>query len=164
MSTDPVTMLTDPVTMSTLFLLSVSQIRDLDKVKRCKQYTRDSQIRVTDPIKRSVSHFLFFFSFSARKRSLRRLCFHRCLFVHGGGAEGMRDRDSVRGRGLGGMHGWRGMCGWGCAFVAGRGVCMAGGHAWQERQPLQQAVHILLECILVFKRNCEDIKGFQMPD
>ena len=72
-----------------------------------------------------------------------------------------------------GMHGWRGMCDLGgggacvargCAFVAGRGVCMAGGHAWQERQPLHQAVHILLECILVFKRNCEDIKGFQMPD
>ena len=43
----------------------------------------------------------------------------------------------------------------------GRGACMAGGghvwqggvhgrgHAWQERWPLQQAVHILLECILV---------------
>ena len=30
------------------------------------------------------------------------------------------------------------------------GACMAGGHAWQERWPLQQAVHILLECILVF--------------
>ena len=43
----------------------------------------------------------------------------------------------------------------------GKGDCMAGGHVWQgacmaggvcgvvERQPLQQTVRILLECILV---------------
>ena len=31
------------------------------------------------------------------------------------------------------------------------GVCMAGGHAWQDRRPLQGTVHILLECILVFQ-------------
>ena len=36
----------------------------------------------------------------------------------------------------GGMHG---------RDVRGRG----GGHAWQERWPLQWAVRILLECILV---------------
>ena len=32
------------------------------------------------------------------------------------------------------------------------GKCMHGkkeGHPWQEMQPLQRAVHILLECILV---------------
>ena len=40
--------------------------------------------------------------FTARKRSLRRLCFHRCLSVHGGGP-----------------------------CVAG-GACMAGGHVWQR--------------------------------
>ena len=65
-------------------------------------------------------------------------------------------------------HTWWGVC------VAGGGVCMAGGHAWQEvctagvciagarvggmqgrgrgwqeRRPLQRAVRILLECILV---------------
>ena len=39
--------------------------------------------------------------------------------------------------------------------VCGRGVCiagacMAGGHVWQEREPLQWMVHILLEYILVY--------------
>ena len=43
----------------------------------------------------------------------------------------------------GGMHGKDGMCG--------------RGHAWQERWPLQQAVCILLECILVtLYVNCEN--------
>ena len=64
----------------------------------------------------------------------------------------------------GGMRATKGMCGGG---VHGRGcvwqgVCVAGGvhgggsvwwrgagHAWQERQPLQRAVRILLECFLV---------------
>ena len=85
---------------------------------------------------------------------------------------------AVRGRGAcvaGGMHG-RGVCGsgrllcgrgyaWQGACMAGdmhgRGACMAGGAcmtggtcvagrcAWQEKRQLQQAVHILLECILV---------------
>ena len=62
----------------------------------------------------------------------------------------------MHGRGVG-MHGWgmcmaggvhgRGMHGRG-ACVAG-GVCMAQGCVWQEKWQLQQAVHILLECILV---------------
>ena len=56
------------------------------------------------------------------------------------------------------MTGGGGMCGWGAYMVGGcmaRGVCMpgmcvvGGGHAWQERWPLQQKVCILLECILV---------------
>ena len=59
----------------------------------------------------------------------------------------------------GGMYGERGMCGRG---VKGGGACMAGvghmwqgrrawwwEHAWQERQPLQRTVRMLLECILV---------------
>ena len=55
----------------------------------------------------------------------------------------------VHGQGV--MHG-KGVC------VAERhvwqGACLAGGRAWQgrvwqERWPLQRAVHILLECILV---------------
>ena len=43
---------------------------------------------------------------------------------------------------MGDMHGGYigGMCGGGCAWQ---------GHAWQERQPLQWTVRILLECILV---------------
>ena len=67
--------------------------------------------------------------FTARKRSLRRLCFYRCLSVHTGG----------------GMHGFiwgRGMCGfiWEAYVVLFRGgmhsfiwgACMVlfGGHAW----------------------------------
>ena len=66
----------------------------------------------------------------------------------------------------------RGRCAWGgacmarggCAWlrvhggVCGRGANMVegmrgrGGHAWQEIQPLQRTVRILLECILV--SNC----------
>ena len=39
-----------------------------------------------------------------------------------------------------------GMCGRG--VHGGEGVCKAGDHAWQERQPLQWTLCILLECIL----------------
>ena len=45
------------------------------------------------------------------------------------------------------------MCGMGCVW---QGACVARGcvwqegmHVWQERQPLQWVVHILLQCILV---------------
>ena len=50
------------------------------------------------------------------------------------------------------MHGRR--CAWqGCmAIGAWQGVCVAGGgHAWQEREPLQRTVCILLECILAVR-------------
>ena len=47
----------------------------------------------------------------------------------------------------GGGHVWQGVCMAG--GMHGRGV--VGGHAWQERRPLQQTVSILLECILVFQ-------------
>ena len=30
-----------------------------------------------------------------------------------------------------------------------KGVCVVGGHVWQERRPRQRTVCILLECILV---------------
>ena len=72
---------------------------------------------------------------TARKRSLRRLCFYRCLSVHRGGVDG---------RGVcvaGGMHGGEGgygvgMCGRGGGMygrgggMCGRGACMTGGHVW----------------------------------
>ena len=56
---------------------------------------------------------------TARKRSLRRLCFYRCLSVHKGGVHGCLG---------GGMHG----CSWGVCMVFAGGVCMVfpGGHAW----------------------------------
>ena len=53
----------------------------------------------------------------------------------------------------GGVHGGRAcmagdICGRGS--IGGRGHGWLGGmHAWQERQPLQRTVRILLECILV---------------
>ena len=68
---------------------------------------------------------------------------------------------------MGGMHygghAWQGdVHGMGCAWqggmcsggMHGRGACMTGGCVWQgcvwqERWPLQRAVRILLECILV---------------
>ena len=46
------------------------------------------------------------------------------------------------------------MCGRGCAWQE---ACVAGGHAWQERWPLQQAVRILLECILVLLEHRQSI-------
>ena len=51
--------------------------------------------------------------FTAHKRSLRRLCFYRCLSVHGGGACVV----------TGGMHGDRG-------HVWLQGACGCRGHAW----------------------------------
>ena len=58
----------------------------------------------------------------------------------------------VHGRGAcvaGGMHGSRVCMARGHAW---QGTCVAGGgHAWQERMPLQWTVRILLECILVAK-------------
>ena len=77
-----------------------------------------------------VLHFLIF---TARKRSLRRLCFYRCLSVHRGG---------VRGCSPGGVHGCSGGRVWllrGACVVAPRGACMvalggvrgcSGGCAW----------------------------------
>ena len=75
---------------------------------------------------------------TARKRSLRRLCFHRCLSVHKGGCAwlllgGGGMHGCSRGHlgvacvvALGGMHG----CSGGCAWLLW-GVCVvAQGHAW----------------------------------
>ena len=76
--------------------------------------------------------------FTTRKRSLRRLCFHRCLSTEGvsilrsGGVCG----GGVCDRGHVGEHVWQGVCmaegmhGRGHAWQ-GHGACMAGGHAWQ---------------------------------
>ena len=63
------------------------------------------------------------------------------------------------------VHGEGGMCGEGGLSeggVCGRGHVWQwgrGGHAWQERRPLQRTVCILLECILVnsYLRNHEII-------
>ena len=89
--------------------------------------------------------------------------------VHRGGMHGKGGHAWPRGACQGGMHGMGacmagGVCGeghvwqgghacWGCAW---QGVCMAGGgHAWQILQDTvnEQAVHILLECILVYYMN-----------
>ena len=43
----------------------------------------------------------------------------------------------------GGVHGEGGLC------MAKGGVHGEGERVWQETQPLQRAIHILLECILV---------------
>ena len=85
--------------------------------------------------KQDVLRYRVLFVITARKRSLRRLCFYRCLsFCPRGGG--------VRGCSGGGMHGCsRGACmvAWGACVVArggmhgcSGGVCMValGGHAW----------------------------------
>ena len=66
--------------------------------------------------------------FVARKRSLRRLCFYRCLSVHRGGA--CMAGGCMHGRGYawqGGMH--------------GRGMCGGGGHVWWWRACVTGGVH-----------------------
>ena len=71
--------------------------------------------------------------FTARKRSLQRLCFYRCLSVHGGGVRGCSGGACVvalRGHVWllpGGMHG----CSGGACVVKG-GMHGKGGHAWQR--------------------------------
>ena len=86
---------------------------------------------------------------TARKRSLRRLCFYRCLSVHSGeGACVVAGGACVVARGHawlwgvvhgcwghawlpGGMHGCGGVCVVGRGHVWLWGACMvAGGHAW----------------------------------
>ena len=74
--------------------------------------------------------------FTAWKRSLRRLCFHRCVSIHRGGVcgrghawQGVCMAGGVHGRGLhGGRHVWQGACVAG--GMHGRYV-HSGGHAWQ---------------------------------
>ena len=67
---------------------------------------------------------------TARKRSLRRLCFYRCLsFCPQGGCMVAQGGCMVA---RGGMHG----CSWGGCVVAPGGVCvvaLGGGHAWLPR-------------------------------
>ena len=90
---------------------------------------------------------------TARKRSLWRLCFYRCLSVHMGGMHGCSQGHAwLLGGGGWGMHGYsRGVCvvapggrawllmgacmvapGGGACVVAPEGACMVapGGHAW----------------------------------
>ena len=56
-----------------------------------------------------------------------------------------------RGACMSGGHAWQGGHVWQGACVAGGGHGgEGGGHTWQERWPLLRAVHILIECILVF--------------
>ena len=71
--------------------------------------------------------------FTARKRSLRRLCFHRCLFVHGGGSwyvSGVSIQGGLCPGGIsvkgGSLSGGRGLCLGGGVSVQGnlsRGIC-----------------------------------------
>ena len=66
----------------------------------------------------SLCCFCWIYIFTARKRSLRRLCFYRCLSVHGGAC--MVARGGMHGC-SGGGHAW--LLG-GCAWL------LPGGHAW----------------------------------
>ena len=99
------------------------------------------------------SHFCRFSSpsgnpvsiFTARKRSLRRLCFYRCVSVHGGGGGGHAWQGGMRGRRvcMVGVRAWWGVCmaggmrGRGHAWwgVHDRGACVAGGRACHARPP-----------------------------
>ena len=78
-----------------------------------------------------------FFSFiTARKRSLGRLCFYRCLSIHSGAC-------MVGGHVWQG-HAWQG--GWGCAW---QGACMAeGGYVWQGECMAEGGMHDREACVV----------------
>ena len=92
---------------------------------------------------------------TARKRSLRRLCFYRCLSVHRGDMCGTW-WGGVCGRGAcvaGGVHGWgvcvAGVCAWLEGGHAWQGACMAGGcggHAWQGVRNRGACVAVVCAC------------------
>ena len=97
------------------------------------------QVRNSGPV---TSHPNVIPIFTARKRSLRRLCLHRCLSVHSDRREGR----AWQGGGVSGGCAWQGAC------VAGR-VCMPRTPPWQilwlQHTANEWAVRILLEYILV---------------
>ena len=123
----------------------------------------------------TLSVSLIFFKIhivTARKRSLRRLCFYMCVSVHKGGMRGRRGGACVvGGHAWGGMcsrgacmgwHVWQGACmvggmrgrghsgghAWGGWGVRGRGACVPWQISWDTVN--ERAVRILLECIPVF--------------
>ena len=105
---------------------------------------------------------------TARKRSLLRLCFYRCVSVHRRGCV-WQGGHAWQGACVAGGHAWWGACMagghvWQGACMArgegvhGRGACMVGGMHVPPRQMLrlqhtvnERAVRILLECILVLE-------------
>ena len=86
--------------------------------------------------KRAVGILMERFLFTTCKRSLRRLCFYRCLSVHGGGHAWQGEACMVGGCMAGGMCGrgcaWQGACvdEWQGGMHGGGGMC-GSGHAWQ---------------------------------
>ena len=110
-----------------------------------KLFTRPTRKLILIFLKESAFQFESISLITARKRSLRRLCFYRCLSVHGGGGAWLQGVGACVA--AGDVHGCRGACmvaqgmrGWwwggvmcGCrgACVVVGGACMvAGGHAW----------------------------------
>ena len=71
------------------------------------------------------------------------MCSRRVCVVGACMAGGMHGRGACMARG----HVWKGHAWQGGMHCSGH--AWQGGHVWQERQPLQQTVRILLECILV---------------
>ena len=71
--------------------------------------------------------------------ALQGACVMGVCMVGGMCGRGVHGKGGVHGRGHGGRHTWH-------------GACVGAGCAWQERRPLQRAVRILLECILVISR------------
>ena len=76
-----------------------------------------------------------------------------CMAMHGHGWQGA----CVVGGMHGGGHAWQGACVVGGMHGGGH-AWQGWGHVWQERWPLQQTVHILLECILVLEGNVFNTK------
>ena len=96
---------------------------------------------------------------TARKRSLRRLCFHRCLSVHSGGVLGFCPGGLSLGGSLSGGVSVRGVSAQG-ALSGGGSLSMGGLCQGEPPAPMygnEWAVRVLLECILVLFRSTTKI-------
>ena len=102
-------------------------------------------------VKGNWSNQTWFRIFIAHKRSLRRLCFYRCLSVHGGGVSKPRPR-GCPGPSPGGLS--RPRPGGGVSRRRPGGCLPRGGPTPPppSRRLLLRTVRILLECILVFRK------------
>ena len=100
----------------------------------------------------SVYYSRMFFIHTAHKRSLQRLCFHRCLSDHGGGGVHGR-RTCMAGDMYGSRHAWQEGHAQrrGCVWQGGhawQGACMAGGHVWWVRRCPWQVVCMVGVCMV----------------
>ena len=116
-------------------------------------FTCHPTVNVVPLCARCLKFPIYFSLITTRKRSLRRLCFYRCLSVHGG------DRVcvvavGVCGCSLGGMHG----C-WGCAWLWGHAWLPGGVHGCLGVHGCQGACVVARGACMVARGACMVARG-----